>query len=377
MQRGVRVQPSGNPMQIEDVYASGFRRAKRSAPLIVQALFLILWGPFGILLVALRASLLALAAVILLRLPVGIKRSISRPVGAFIFRFIFGWIPSVSNRRHLAGARLITLNHIGNLDAIFAYLFLCRTTAVVHRMYAGIWVLLQRLGLLGRCIYTSDFNPAEAQRMRDEITATVKGDATQHAPLLLCPEGTVNRGDVALLRYERFVFELGVPVTPCALRVSHPWPFVHWRIGASAVDNVLWMLFLPCVVIRFHVLPPMSRSANESSAAFASRVQQLTATRLGVHVCDHSWVERDAFLQAIGMQRYNPKLWLKARTTVGEKRDELLARLEASPGAPNRALLTRLLQQCKAKREGEGGNGMQGGGGGTPAAAAQELKQEL
>ena len=52
-------------------------------------------------------------------------------------------------------------------------------------------------------------------------------------PFLLYPEGAVHNCDVALMRYEKFAFSLGVPVVPIALRVSHPFPITHFVATAS------------------------------------------------------------------------------------------------------------------------------------------------
>ena len=60
-------------------------------------------------------------------------------------------------------------------------------------------------------------------------------------PLLLFPEGTVTGMQVALLRFEKGVFEKDVPIVPVAHRSLVPLPF--W-IDILAFDDPLVNIFL-------------------------------------------------------------------------------------------------------------------------------------
>ena len=42
------------------------------------------------------------------------------------------------------------------------------------------------------------------------------------------------------MRYEKYVFSLGLPVVPIATRIINPWPFTHYVSFASPYDNIAW-----------------------------------------------------------------------------------------------------------------------------------------
>ena len=50
------------------------------------------------------------------------------------------------------------------------------------------------------------------------------------------------------MRYEKYVFSLGLKVCPVATRIINPWPFTHYVSYASAYENIGWMVFLPFTV---------------------------------------------------------------------------------------------------------------------------------
>ena len=68
-------------------------------------------------------------------------------------------------------------------------------------------------------------------------------------------------GTVGVLRYSPFVFSLGLPVQPIALRVADPWPvnhdhaFTNWTSGYFW--NLFWFLAAPWYVFTFqqHTCP--------------------------------------------------------------------------------------------------------------------------
>ena len=144
---------------------------------------------------------------------------------------------------------------------------------------------------------------------RDKVAAAVaasqrvaasRGD---EAPsVLLFPEGVLLHGDPtrpqeAMLRYQKFIFGLGLPVQPLAIRrhvgsLQRALCPVAWdTVSASLLDNVFWFLFLPRCEYTIRVLPQMARLPDESNMDFADRVQAATADALGLVAS--RWGNRD------------------------------------------------------------------------------------
>ena len=86
----------------------------------------------------------------------------------------------------------------------------------------------------------------ERAKTRDEILEAVKPGTKQ--PLVIFPEGTCNNCDVAIMQYQKFVFGLGVPVVPVALKIRNPWPIEFLVTFGPIEGNLATFLFMPLVV---------------------------------------------------------------------------------------------------------------------------------
>ena len=101
-------------------------------------------------------------------------------------------------------------------------------------------------------------------------------------------EWILNGSRMAILRYQKFVFSLGLTVQPLAISRKPAWiqrlcfPIEVDTARASFIANVLWMYFLPRGQYEITLLKPMECREQESAAAFADRVQAATAAELGL-----------------------------------------------------------------------------------------------
>lgn len=323
---------------LENVFA--FHREK-PAPWVVRALFLLVWMPIGAPLFVVRLVLLVSSMLTAFSLPNSISRRL-RPYWRFVVFPLLGWVPWVTGRKHLTNTpnpKIITSNHPSNYDPLLATANLGEVTALTAVEFKLFWEFFKSCGLLRATVYTNYFGaPRDRANVRDQILQAVSPNA--EIPLLLYPEGTVNNCDTALLRYERFVFSLGVPIVPVASRLVNPWPFNFFVVSASPVSNLIWMLFLPFLAVRHDVLPAVSKAAGEgfeeTDGDFAKRVCAATAARLGVDTVDENWLSKSLFMQALGLHDYDVRYWEKARTVLEDERTVLQER-QQKPQLENKA----------------------------------------
>ena len=150
----------------------------------------------------------------------------------------------------------------------------------------------RRLGLIATAVFTagSAATADEKRRTRAELDALKR----QAAPLIAFPEGQAHGGG-PLLRFERGVFALGVPVVPLALTVDLPLgaPLALFTRTGSPLLSSLLPLWLPWVRWRIAVLPEAHPDDADADAPerFAARVQQQAAAALGVAATDYSMHE--------------------------------------------------------------------------------------
>ena len=182
-----------------------------------------------------------------------------------------------------------------------------------------------RLGWIWSVIATNHFGTEpEKEVVRQNIKAAIEPGVKY--PLLLFPEGTVLGRPQCLLRFEKYIFGLGVPVVPVALHYYNPWPWVFYTPLTNFKKNLTWQFFLPCMLIHLEVLPPTVAANGEDAAAFSRRVQIEVADKLGIGTCSHNWAVQDTTWQALGIQGYDQRHWDKARKNVHDVRAEIMVR---------------------------------------------------
>ena len=342
-----RVTPGGDgavpvPLDVAELFV--YERGKPNAPVVVVGLFLVLWGPIGVVLVLLRAIILFGSLSVLYNAPVCISRY-SRSYVRFVLFPLMGWLPWVTNRRHFTrtpNPKVVAMNHPSNFDPLWTHAFLGKCTVIAHEDFYWFFDFMARAGLVQRRIYTARYSgPEGQQRIQREIAEATADGATQ--PLLVYPEGAVNPAQYGLMRYEKYCFSLGRPVVPVALRCINPWPFEYTLIHASDFADMFWLLFLPFLIWSFDVGSPMTIEPGQDAIAFSKQVQRWVADRLRVATTDHSWVAKNTFCMAMDWFAVDQRTFEKGKTTVDAERRALKIRAEAFKGADTRIRRVREL----------------------------------
>jgi 1-acyl-sn-glycerol-3-phosphate acyltransferase len=343
-----RVAPGGGdgavrtPLEVEDLF--WFNRRRPNAPVVACVLFLVLWGPIGLVLVLVRAIVLFCSLAFLYKAPFCIARH-SRPYVRFVLFPLMGWLPWVTNRRHFTrtpNPKVIAMNHPSNFDPLWTHAFLGKCTVIAHEDFYWFFDFMARAGLVQRRIYTARYSGAEGQqRIQREIAEATADDAKQ--PLLVYPEGAVNPAQYGLMRFEKYCFSLGRPVVPVALRCINPWPFEYTLIHASDFADTFWLLFMPFLIWSFDVGAPMTIEPGQDDISFSKQVQRWVADKLRVPVTEHSWVAKNTFCMALDWFAVNQRTFEKGKTTVGAERRALKARAEELKGADYRVRRVRAL----------------------------------
>jgi len=138
--------------------------------------------------------------------------------------------------------------------------------------------------------------------------------ASARYPLLFFPEGWDTNAHRGILMYNKFLFSLGYPILPVALRVRVPLLGLEPGVlGVRFWSELLWLLFYPALVYDLTFLPVETKRANETEEEFARRVQALTGAELGV--CPTRYFNKDALRLRMALFR---QYGLRAKLLNGE-----------------------------------------------------------
>jgi 1-acyl-sn-glycerol-3-phosphate acyltransferase len=126
---------------------------------------------------------------------------------------------------------------------------------------------------------------------RDRIVSALKREGR---PLFYFPEGWDTNGK-GLLRYQRFLFGMKLPVLPTAISVSVPFhvPIRPGMLGSTIFREVMWLFFSPYYTYHIRILPAIEHDGDDETQ-FAARAQRITAAALGVPPTD--WSKNDALV---------------------------------------------------------------------------------
>ncbi|NP_955984.2 lipid droplet-regulating VLDL assembly factor AUP1 [Danio rerio] len=118
---------------------------------------------------------------------------------------------------------------------------------------------------------------------RTELTETLHRycSSPDTLPLLLFPEEDTTNGRTGLLKFSSWPFSVSDSIQPVALLVKRPFIAVSTP-ESSWLTELLWTFFVPFTVYHVRWLPPLSKEDGETHQEFASKVQGLLATELGV-----------------------------------------------------------------------------------------------
>eukprot|EP00948_MAST-09A_sp_MAST-9A-sp1_P002546 g2546.t1 len=211
--------------------------------------------------------------------------------------------------------KAIVLNHSHALDpiAVLAADIFPDFKLVAAANYKALWETLKSIGIWDTdpkekgkkaCIYTATREPhmqleefeEERKQCKDEILEWV-GDKDS-GPLLLFPEGCVT-SHRAILQYQAFVFGLDCDILPCAMTVSHFFPFNTYNLCASLEATLFILFFCPYTTFTLHCFsPPVSQSDNLNKIEFAMQVAASTAEFLELPNVPHvNFKQKEHLLQ--------------------------------------------------------------------------------
>ncbi|XP_050983387.1 lipid droplet-regulating VLDL assembly factor AUP1 isoform X2 [Labeo rohita] len=231
-------------------------------------LLLLLYSPVGVCLMLLRIFIGVHVFLVSCALPDSIVRR-------FIVRIMCSvlglHVRQNSPRLRDKTARLYICNHVTHFDHnIINLLTSCNTP-----------LLEGPVGFL--CWARGFMELGQGVQSRTELTETLRRYCSSPAalPLLLFPEEDTTNGRTGLLKFSSWPFSVSETIQPVALLVKRPFIAVNTP-ESSWLTELLWTFFVPFTVYHVRWLPPLSKEDGESHQEFASKVQELLATELGV-----------------------------------------------------------------------------------------------
>lgn len=231
-------------------------------------LLLLLYSPVGVCLMLLRIFIGVHVFLVSCALPDSIVRR-------FIVRIMCSvlglHVRQDSPRLWDKTARLYICNHVTHFDHnIINLLTSCNTP-----------LLEGPVGFL--CWARGFMELGQGVQSRAELTETLRRYCSSPAalPLLLFPEEDTTNGRNGLLKFSSWPFAVSDTIQPVALLVKRPFIAVN-SPESTWLTELLWTFFVPFTVYHVRWLPPLSKEDGESHQEFASKVQELLATELGV-----------------------------------------------------------------------------------------------
>lgn len=231
-------------------------------------LLLLLYSPVGLCLMLLRIFIGVHVFLVSCALPDSIVRR-------FIVRIMCSvlglHVQQNSPRLRDKTARLYICNHVTHFDHnIINLLTSCNTP-----------LLEGPVGFL--CWARGFMELGQGIGSRTELTETLRRycSSPNALPLLLFPEEDTTNGRTGLLKFSSWPFSVSDSIQPVALLVKRPFIAVSTP-ESSWLTELLWTFFVPFTVYHVRWLPPLSKEDGESLQEFASKVQELLATELGV-----------------------------------------------------------------------------------------------
>jgi 1-acyl-sn-glycerol-3-phosphate acyltransferase len=270
-------------------------RIKEKAPLWAKILFLF-YLPLGLLVLVTRLVMFLLVCVSVMVLPrsVGdiINIPLSRLVCGLVVRHNYKGKP-LTNEPHL-----IAGNHVSDFDTFAMWMAMPRFHTITGAHLKAIPIVGSVYSRLG-AIFVSP-TPESRAEVKSKIQEIVKKDPH---PVLIFPEGGLTNGKAGTMMYHRFVFSLDVAIVPAAISMSDPWPVEHDYIGSSWAKNFFWFLIVPFHVFDITFLPSQKRNENETQEEFATRVQKLTSSFLGIEATSFAYSDKKALAQQLAAKK--------------------------------------------------------------------------
>jgi hypothetical protein len=215
-----------------------------------------------------------------------------------------------------------------------------------------------------RCVWFNRGESEDKRAVADRMVRHVRDPSNARFPLLIFPEGTCVNNEY-VVQFKKFVFELGVPIHPIAIKYNKVFVDAYWNSREKSFHYHLFRLMSSwCVVVDVWFLDPQRIRAGESGAAFATRIQRMIADRASLRPV--AW---DGYMKCESSKR---DYAIKAKLTFSRTNCPLY-RLEAEPTlhhctatvSRGGALRRNGHHRCSAAaRIGSGRGGVAHGGGG-------------
>merc|ERR1712137_415248 len=243
--------------------------------------FLVLWTPFGLLLLAFRIMMFFVCALLY-----GIAHKCGCGVQWIrLIQPIFGALVKVHELHHLNDSKspLIIANHVSDFDAcmVWAANPPGEQILVVNDHWRPVISTVQCLGWPINPIYTTEGSTKEA--ITTALAAEVR--RADMKKMLLFPEGRTTSG-ITVMTFFEFAFTLNYPIVPCTIEIYNPWPIHVQSNGCSVIRNLVAFYFLPCIwyKITFHQDVDAAGQAKDRAASVRKLICEhldVPATTLG------------------------------------------------------------------------------------------------
>ncbi|KAL0213601.1 hypothetical protein RCL1_007227 [Eukaryota sp. TZLM3-RCL] len=253
-------------------------RFRRPSFTLKHVLFF-LYFPFGLVLATIRLFFLLLSTFVLFDL----SKFLNCQEAFFkLWCMCLGLFVSMKNRELLSDRdyKIIVSNHVCEADALALAKSVGQLSMIVPRFYSKFFISRKAVTAFMHPIY---IQPKSSRHVLHEAVQQHL-DSNSAYPLALFPEGCLTHGKVGLVEFNKYMFSLGVPIKPIALKFSHAFDSVVNldHLTAPVANNAFFFLMLPWMHWNLEVLPTESILPSEDGMMFAKRVQILIADKLGL-----------------------------------------------------------------------------------------------
>ncbi|KAL4150615.1 hypothetical protein PRNP1_010017 [Phytophthora ramorum] len=291
-------------------FESMFQFERVKSPVSFGHLFLLLYTPFGVLLLVLRGFCCFLVALVLPR--VFTEEQIDRMHLAKIFVWITGTrVVLVDDHLFAKGddrAEIIVANHVSEFDAV-AMLAITPAYILGYDFYKKM-LFFKLLGDKAGLVYVPYVSRQQGNGAGRDAVRQIIVDRLERGnkPLAAFPEGGLTNGRKGLLQYHKFLFSLEKTVQPLAIRASDgPFPVNINDETSTFLANVLWYLFVPWHTYTVQFLPCTKAALGEDPLAVAQRVMKSTAEALQQQASPFMYRDKIAYTRYKTHQRKKNK----------------------------------------------------------------------
>lgn len=250
-------------MRIEDLFDSSRMPEKKNLYKIV------LYFPFGVLLLCIRLIVGVAALFLLMLLP---WDSYTRSIVLKGVNKVLGLVVEIDDKYLDENVKILVANHVSILDRLAVNFILpCKTVSNNLKSISVVTFWKD-----------NDVKRYKEDILTEDIYVLQKYIEGSTAPLIYFPEGATTNGKVGLLKFSPSLFSLKLPIQPVLIHNSVS-SFVDVStsvLGSNVAFDIFWLFFLPCTFFKLKVLPVMLKAPEETAMDFSKRVQNTMASAL-------------------------------------------------------------------------------------------------